>query len=183
MVLRRGRRVDEERRQGVARLITLFHTYADRVFTVARRLLWNVHDAEDVVQATFVEAYVHLDELRDPQAMRAWLYRIAYREALAVLARRRDVPTDPAKLRMTAPAPDPAVLVIQDESARALHRSILQLEEPLRSAFVLRDVEELSMAEVAQVLDIGLSAAKMRVHRARLQLREIVRQEVTLAVR
>ncbi|MFV1991020.1 MAG: RNA polymerase sigma factor, partial [Acidimicrobiales bacterium] len=102
---------------------------------------------------------------------RAWLYRIAYREAIAVLRRRRDTPFDPADLPEQADLATPESEFVANELAAVLAGAIERLPMSLRAAFVLRDVEGLSMADVAFTLDIGQSAAKMRVHRARTQLR------------
>ena len=89
-----------------------------------------------------------------------------------VLRARRDLPTDPFALPERAGRqPNPEDFVLQTELADAINASIDQLPQLLRTAFVLRDVEELPIAEVAGVLDIGISAAKMRVARARELLR------------
>jgi len=153
-------------------LIELFKRTVDGAYNVAYRLVWNHADALDVVQSAFVSAARHRHQLRDPQRARSWLLGIAYREALMVLRSRRDVPTDPVDL----PEPvlvevDPAESAIRSELARLLDCAIRDLPDLLRAAFVLRDVEELPMNEVAHVLEIGESAAKMRVARARESLR------------
>jgi RNA polymerase sigma-70 factor (ECF subfamily) len=155
-----------------ARLVELFESNADAAFNVAYRILWNRSDAQDVVQDAFVKAAGSFDQLRDPGKVRSWLLGITYREALMLLRRRRDVPTDPGRLPDHAGVePDPATVAIQAELAEALRAAIDRLPDPLRTAFVLRDVEELSIRDVAGVLGIGESAAKMRVTRAREMMR------------
>lgn len=156
----------------VDRLVDLFEQHVDGVYTVAYRIVWNRADADDVTQATFLKAMLNLEDLRDPSRAKPWLYRIAYREAITVLRRRRDTPVDPVELPEQVDTTTPESAVEARDLAETLHRAIGTLPVSLRSAFVLRDVEELSMAEVAASLDIGLSAAKMRVQRARSQLRE-----------
>lgn len=153
-------------------LVELFECCAQGAYNVAHRMLWNHADALDVVQRAFVKAMQHHDQLRDPERSRSWLLGIAYREALLVLRTRRDVPTDPADLPDSAQrASDPADLLVGSELASLLDGAVRALPESLRIAFVLRDVEELPMREVAEVLEIGESAAKMRVARARERLR------------
>ena len=76
----------------------LFVIHVDAVFNVAYRVVWSRPDAEDVVQATFIKAFTRLDQLRDRARIRPWLLQVAYREAITVIRRRRDVPVDPAKL-------------------------------------------------------------------------------------
>jgi RNA polymerase sigma-70 factor (ECF subfamily) len=153
-------------------LVQLFQANIDAAFNVAFRLVWNRADAQDVVQSAFIKAARGVDELRDGSKARSWLLSITYREALMVLRSRRDLPTDPFALPERAGRQsDPEDLVLQAELADAINASIDQLPQLLRAAFVLRDVEELPIAEVAEVLDIGVSAAKMRVARARELLR------------
>lgn len=153
-------------------LVDLFGQTVEGAYNVAYRIVWNHADALDVVQNAFVNAARHHGQLRDPSKARSWLLGIAYREALMVLRARRDVPTDPVDLQQHATADgDPLDDVVRAELSELLAGAIRRLPESLRVAFVLRDVEELPMLEVAHVLDIGPSAAKMRVARAREQLR------------
>lgn len=153
-------------------LVELFEANVDAAFSVAYRLVWNRADAQDVVQNAFVKAAHGREQLRDASKARSWLLSITYREALMVLRARRDVPTDPIDLPEHATARlDPADLVVQHELAGVIRAAIDRLPEALRTAFVLRDVEELPMGDVAEVLEIGMSAAKMRVARARESLR------------
>jgi RNA polymerase sigma-70 factor (ECF subfamily) len=144
----------------------------DAAFNVAHRLVWNRHDAQDVVQNAFIKAMRNLDQLRDPTKARPWLLAITYREALMVLRSRRDTPTDPTRLPdRVGRSPGPDEIAEQRELAATVHAAIDRLVPGLRAALVLRDIEGLPMAEVAAVLGIGASAAKMRVSRAREQLR------------
>ncbi|MGB8860076.1 MAG: sigma-70 family RNA polymerase sigma factor [Ilumatobacteraceae bacterium] len=153
-------------------LSALFEQTVEGAYNVAYRIVWSHADAMDVVQSAFVNAARHHGQLRDPSRSRSWLLGIAYREALMVLRSRRDSPTDPAELpERTLSGADPADASVQLELARLLDEAIGGLPDSLRVAFVLRDVEELPMRDVAQVLDIGESAAKMRVARARESLR------------
>lgn len=156
----------------LARIAELFEANADAVYNVAYRIVWNRADAEDVVQATFIQVFLKLHQLQENAKARGWLLQIAYRQSLTLLRRRKDEPTDPADLPDRATIHDETVNpVLQSELAQTIRTAIDQLPQSLRIALVLRDVEGLAMAEVAGVLDIGQSAAKMRVARAREQLR------------
>ena len=147
------------------RIETLFREHIDAVYNVAYRVVWNRSDAEDVVQATFIKAFTRLDQLDDSGRLRPWLLQISYREALTVLRRRRDVPTDPMEFPETARSADsPEDAAISNDIAGLIGQALRRLDDDERLAVVLRDVEELPMREVAEVLDISLSAAKMRVH-------------------
>ncbi len=163
------------------RITALFLEHVDAVFNVSYRVVWNKDDVEDVVQATFLKAFTRLDQLERPDRVRPWLLQIAYRESIAVIRRRRELPTDPQSVPEEAsvlPQPDDVVvgLAVADAISQALER----LDPDERMAVVLRDVEELPMREVAEVLDVGLSAAKMRVHRGRQALRvALLSMEIT----
>jgi RNA polymerase sigma-70 factor (ECF subfamily) len=153
-------------------LVELFQANVSAAFNVAYRLVWNRADAQDVVQSSFIKATRSISQLRDASKARGWLLSITYREALMVLRLRRDLPTDPFALpERVGQQPTPEDQFLQHELAEEIRTAIDHLPEVLRTAFVLRDVEELPMSEVAEVLDIGASAAKMRVARARELLR------------
>jgi RNA polymerase sigma-70 factor (ECF subfamily) len=158
-------------------VIDLFDKYADGIFTLAARILRDRHAAEDIVGDTFIAVLRNRAPYRGDGPIRAWLYRIAYRQSIAALRKRRDQPVDPTQL------PEPASGVMSAESvalaqelATVVDRAIADLDEPLRAAFVLRDVEELSTKEAAEVLGIGESALKMRLARARQALRVSLEQ-------
>lgn len=152
---------------------SLFDRLADGVYTLAYRILWDMHLAEDVVQETFLTALRRLDTFRGDGSLEGWLYRIGYRTAISTLRRRRDTPVDPAELPEPERTHDegPERHVIVDELARRIDDGIRTLDSTLRSAFVLRDVEGLSTRETALALGISESAVKMRLARARQQLR------------
>lgn len=154
---------------------SLFRVHVDAVYNVAYRVVWSRADAEDIVQRTFVKALTRLDQVRDAGRVRPWLLQVAYREAITVTRQRRDVPTDPAAL------PDspvlgccPAEAAVAADQATVVHRALGRMAPDERLAVVLRDVEELPMGDVAEVLGVGLSAAKMRVHRGRASLRTLL---------
>jgi len=156
-----------------ARWVTeLFEANVGAAFNVAYRITWSRADALDVVQDAFIKAMRKADQLREPTKARSWLLSITYREALGLLRSRRETATDPSDLDgLSGSAEDPSDVVGRRELAALIDAAVMRLAEPLRTAFVLRDVEELPIAEVAEILGIGLSASKMRVARAREQLR------------
>lgn len=159
-------------------LEALFVEHVDAVFNVAFRVVWSQADAEDVVQLTFLKAVTRLDQLDDAGRVRPWLLQVSYREAIAVLRARREVPVDPEQLPDCSVAMGgPAELTVARDVVRILNAALGRMDPDERLAVVLRDVERLSMREVAEVLDVGLSAAKMRVHRGRASLRVLVTGE------
>lgn len=161
------------------RIEDLFDANVDAVFNVAQRLLWNRSDAEDVVQMTFLKALTRMDQLRRSDRVRPWLLQIAYRDAIALLRRRRDRPTDPMLLPERATSESgPSDIAIASDMARIVTNALDQLDESERIAVTLRDVEDLSMRDVASIMGIGVSAAKMRVHRGRAALRVALREDI-----
>lgn len=154
-------------------LVDLFNEFADATYTLGYRILGDRHLAEDVVQETFTKVIKALPSYRGEGPVAAWIYRIGYREAIAISRKRRDEVVDPdsatfAKLE----APDSVEnLVISMDLITRLDAAMLQLSEPVRATFSLRDIQGLSTREVAHVLEISESAVKMRLARAREALR------------
>jgi RNA polymerase sigma-70 factor (ECF subfamily) len=142
--------------------------FEPRVRAVCYRLLDDARDVDEATQDTFVQAWRNLDRFRGDAAPYTWLYRIAVNEALQ-RRRRRALPT--------SELPETTVSGGEDAYAAADVRAFLierlrALPVEYRTAVVLRDVEGLSNEEVARVLEISLAAAKSRIHRGRMQLRE-----------
>lgn len=160
-----------------------FDTHVDRVYRLALGMLGQPADAEEVVQATFLSAFEAIQRFEPHAKLSAWLYRIAYNHALMLLRRRHPeepLPDDYESLPLPATFVDwstlPEERLLSEEVHEQLFAAISELPERLRAAFVLRDVEALSTAECAQVQGISESACKVRLHRARLLLRETLSQ-------
>jgi RNA polymerase sigma-70 factor, ECF subfamily len=156
-----------------------------RLFRLARSVLRNGAEAEDVVQATYVRAYAGLHEFVGPRGFPAWLGRIALNEALGrVRGWGRVVALDDyvsagegdAVVRridtMTTQHPDPERLAGNAELRRLLEDAIDALPDEFRTVFVLRAVEGMSVAETADALSIRPETVKTRFHRARHRLQE-----------
>lgn len=160
---------------------TLFDEFADGVYTLGFRILSDRHLAEDVVQDTFIKVMSSLHTYRGDGPIAAWLYRIGYREAIAGSRRRRDTPTAPEDMLRKGDRPTATVedTVLTRELGLRLDSAINQLSEPLRATFALRDIEGLSTAQVASVLDVSESAVKMRLVRAREALRVQLKEYLT----
>lgn len=161
----------------------LVKQYDRRVFRMAKQITQNEEDAEDVLQETFLKAYSHLDDFQGNSKFYTWLVRIAVNEALMKLRRRRsdrtvplDDPIDTGEdelLREVAVwDEDPEQKYSREELAQILDEAVQGLKPAYRTVFVLRDIEELSIEETAEALNLSISAVKSRLLRARLQLRE-----------
>ena len=150
--------------------------YERRVRAVLYRLLDDQRDVEEATQDCFVQAWRNLDRFRGESAMFTWLYRIAVNEALVRLRRKRLPLTELDEgggARMAGEAGDePHPSAEAGELHAFLAGRIRALPLEYRAALVLRDLVGLSNEEVAHVLEVSVAAAKSRIHRARLQIRE-----------
>jgi RNA polymerase sigma-70 factor (ECF subfamily) len=157
--------------------------YDRRVFRMAKQITQNDDDAEDVLQETFLKAYSHLDSFQGNSKFYTWLVRIAVNEALMRLRRRRadrtvplDEPIDTGEDEVVREIAvwdeNPEESYSREELAHILDEAVQSLKPAYRTVFVLRDIEEMSIEETAQILNLSISAVKSRLLRARLQLRE-----------
>lgn len=160
-----------------------------RIYTLAFRILRNPHDAEDVTQQAFVSALENLAAFRAEASFATWLSRIATFAALKIIRKRKGLDTvsleeatEPQEDYNSVPHPEyiadwkesPERLVERNETKRLLDDALAQLDERHRLVFVLRDVEGLSVKETAAALDLSEANVKVRLLRARLQLRELL---------
>jgi RNA polymerase sigma-70 factor (ECF subfamily) len=161
----------------------LVRKYENKVFRLAKNITQNDEDAEDVLQDAFVKAYEHLDNFHEQSKFYTWLVRIAVNEALMRLRKRKtdrtvplDEPVDTGEetvVREIAVWDDnPEEKYGTTEIRRILDEAIQSLKPAFRTVFQLRDIEELSTEETAQLLGLSIPAVKSRLLRARLQLRE-----------
>lgn len=157
--------------------------YERKIYRLALRLTGNAEDAEDVLQETFLKAYEHLPDFRQDSRFYTWLVRIAVNEGLMKLRKRRSDRSEPLEDAVDEDGqvmprefrdwkPNPEQQVGQEEMETILLRAAEALPPSLRAVFFLRDVEELSTEETAEMLNLTAGAVKARLFRARLQLRE-----------
>lgn len=171
--------------------LSAFETVVGRherlIYTIARRITGHAQDAEDVTQQTFLSAVEHLDEFREDASFATWLRRIATHAALKILRKRRGLPTVSLEQNTehqeghgTVPHPEfiadwresPEQLLERRETSRLIEDALRQLDEKHRLVFLLRDVEGMSVKDTAAELGLSESNVKVRLLRARLQLRE-----------
>jgi len=161
----------------------LIHPYERSVYVIALSYMKNEADAEDVAQEAFVRAFCKLSSFRAESKFSTWLISITINEARTRLRRQalvRMEPLDqlpdedngisPALLRDWREIPSEAV---EREEVRVLiQRAVEQLPEIYRQVFLLRDVEELTISETAEALNISTPSVKVRLHRARMMLQK-----------
>jgi RNA polymerase sigma-70 factor (ECF subfamily) len=163
----------------------VFREYAPRVYHLARRMLGNESDAEDVTQEVFLQVVRKLNTFRGESSFPTWLHRVTVNAALAYRQKRagreeRRVP-DPLELfdadgrhgaQVKRWSVRPEQTVLAKEQHRVIENAIAHLPEQFRHVYVLADVEQMPNAEIAGVLHLSVSAVKSRLHRARLMMRE-----------
>lgn len=164
----------------------LMHRYQARAYRLAYRLCGAGGDPQDAVQEAFLQAFRALPGFRGESRFTTWLFRIVTNAALMQRRARARRPAEsleaylprftPSGEHAATPAELSAVARVEErlDRQRLAERALAgvdRLPEAYRSAFVLRDLEELSTAEVASVLGLEPAAVRQRVHRARLMLR------------
>jgi len=156
---------------------------SDRIYRLALKMVSNVQDAEDILQETFIKAFNNIDQFEGRSKISTWLYRIAVNESLMLLRKRKgntvqlDLPieTDDGDLiprQIVDWCCLPEKELMNTETRDYIQEAVKTLSDANRAAFILRDVEGLSTQETAEALDISESAVKVRLMRARMQLRE-----------
>ena len=167
----------------------LVSRHEQRVYTLARRIVGQEQDAEDVTQQAFLSALEHLAGFRNEASFATWLSRIATHAALKIIRKRQGLPTvsleaatEEQETYGSIPHPEyiadwregPAELVTRSETQQLIDTALAQLDEKHRLVFLLRDVEGMSVKETAEELQLSEANVKVRLLRARLQLRELL---------
>ena len=160
-----------------------------RLFRLARGILRNDGEAEDVVQETYVRAFTHLSDFRGESSLSTWLSRIAMNEALGRLRRERPgiklsslpqgmLEAQIIQFPLMSAADDPEKSMAQREILRVVEGAIDELPEPFRLVFITRVVEGMNVEETAEILDLKPETVKTRLHRARAMLRDNVEKKI-----
>jgi RNA polymerase sigma-70 factor (ECF subfamily) len=155
----------------------LMRRYNQRLYRVARAVLRDDGEAEDVTQEAWVRAFTHLDQFAGRARFSTWLTRIALYEAWGRARRSRRfesidaVPSEREEMRKSSTGRDPERKTFDREIGKVLETAIEALPQVYRAVFVLREIEALSTAETAACLDLTEEAVKTRLHRARALLR------------
>lgn len=169
-----GALVERVRSGDTALYAALMRRHNQRLFRVARAILRDDDEAEDVLQEAYVRAFEQLGRLEDRSAFAAWVCKIVVHEARARLRRRRTVKeVNGARGQTPQAAPaDPEQQALSRQLQRVLADAIDALPLGYRTVFVLREIDGMSTAEVSAALGIREPAVKTRLHRARAALRD-----------
>jgi len=164
----------------IANLVEIF---LDPVYRLALRMTGSEEDAEDITQETFIKIIKSLPSFEGRSQISTWIYRIAMNESLMNLRRRKPLNSSVEIDRETGDDQDeeiqivdwagqPEVELITSEAKQELDSAISRLPEGLRSVFILRDLQDLSIEDTSGVLGISTANVKTRLLRARLKLRQ-----------
>src|SRR4029453_817060 len=160
----------------------LVNRYKEKVYRLSYKILRHEEAAAETLQDAFLSAYRGLKNFKAESTFSTWLYRVATNAALMRYRKRREghVSLEQSQSRNADAEPlaipdwsqQPLEELLDGETREVMQEGIDRLPEDLRTVFVLRDVQGLSNAEVAEVLELSVAAVKSRLHRARISLRD-----------
>jgi RNA polymerase sigma-70 factor, ECF subfamily len=181
--------IERARRRDEAAIRSILQANNRRLYRLARGILRNDSEAEDVVQETYVRAFTHLDDFRGDSSFATWLGRIAINEALGRLRRQRpsvDLDTlAPGVLEaqiiqfpLSGASEDPEKSMAQREIQHVVEHAIDELPDAFRIVFITRVIEGMNVEETAEILGLKPETVKTRLHRARTMLRDNVEKKI-----
>ena len=163
----------------------IVEVYKDRIYQLCYRMLGNAHEAEDISQEAFIRAYVNIDRYNINRKFSTWLYRIATNLCIDRIRKKKPdyfldaevKGTDGLNLYSQIQSKEltPDEKVVKMELQELIQMEILKLPEKYRSAILLKYIEELSLKEISEVLDLPIGTVKTRIHRGREALRKQLR--------
>lgn len=159
----------------------LVQKHQDRLYNTLVHMVGSVEDARDVVQDAFVQAFLKLETFRQNSAFYTWLYRIAFNIAASRYRQRRPTASVERLREATGeePAdvqPSPPECLEQEERCRQVQQAIAGLGDEYRAVLVLREIDGCCYETIAEILDLPVGTVRSRLHRARLQLRDELKE-------
>ncbi|MDD9267059.1 RNA polymerase sigma factor SigW [Paenibacillus sp. GCM10023248] len=171
-------------RNAFAELVEL---YKDKIFHLAYRMLNNKQEAEDAVQETFLRVYTNLHRYDENQKFSTWIFRIGTNLCIDKLRRRKNTYSLDAEMpdgegndyyaMLPSNEDTPEKQIMVSETQEQIRRAIATLPEKYKSIVVLRYLQDMSLQEISEVLDMPVTTIKTRVHRGREYLRKRLEQE------
>ncbi|MEC0348321.1 RNA polymerase sigma factor SigW [Bacillus subtilis] len=159
--------------------------YKDKIYQICYRMLGNVHEAEDIAQEAFIRAYVNIDSFDINRKFSTWLYRIATNLTIDRIRKKKpdyyldaEVAGTEGLTMYSQIAADgvlPEDAVVSLELSNTIQQKILKLPDKYRTVIVLKYIDELSLIEIGEILNIPVGTVKTRIHRGREALRKQLR--------
>ncbi|MBB6454003.1 RNA polymerase sigma-70 factor (ECF subfamily) [Salirhabdus euzebyi] len=156
--------------------------YQNKVFQICYRMLGNIHEAEDIAQEAFIRAYTNIHSFDETRKFSTWLYRIATNLSIDRIRKKKpdyfldaEVPgteglTMYSQLSTDEPLPEDEVESLELQSY--IQKQVMTLPEKYRSVITLRYIDDLSLLEISEILDMPMGTVKTRIHRGREALRK-----------
>lgn len=164
----------------------LVQKYQDRLFNSLVYALGDPEEAKDVLQEAFVQALLKLESFHQCSSFYTWLYRIAFNIVASWRRRKRLDRVSLDQIRASSgqepvdPAPDPEGHLDRDDCCRQVQEALQQLPEEYRTILVLREIEGYCYETIAEILNLPIGTVRSRLHRARCQLRQVLKQRIAL---
>lgn len=163
----------------------LVRRYQDRLYNTVYRLLDNAEDAQDVVQDAFLSAYQSLDSFKGDAQFFTWLYRIAVNAAISLKRKQRlAISIEAGRTREGAVEPldtsdfsRPGQALEKAEQGRRIQDALNRLSPEHRMVLVLKEMDGLKYEDMAKILEVPIGTIRSRLHRARLELRELLQRD------
>ena len=158
----------------------LVRKYQNRLYNGMVQMLRNETEAEDTVQEAFILALTKLNTFKGNSQFYTWLYRIAYNVAVSRMRRRKptvSIENQEADLKLQIPDDDqpmPEASMVKAEQAEQLMTALNRMSDEHRHILVLREMDEMDYSAISEILDLPIGTVRSRLHRARLQLKEIL---------
>jgi len=159
----------------------LVRKYQDRLYNTLAHMVGCRTEAEDVTQEAFVQAYLKLDTFRQDSKFYTWLYRIAFNTAVSRRRKKRVEMSIEQGRELLGEEPveegeSPEDRLLRHEQAQQVHAALAELNEEHRAILVLREMDGCCYESIAEVLDVPIGTVRSRLHRARSQLREQLKE-------
>lgn len=163
----------------------LVRKYQNRLFNTVFHVVGNSEDARDVVQDALVQAFLKLETFQGSSTFYTWLYRIAFNVAVSHCRRQRrtasvDRAREVAGAEPADPSDEPAQCAEREERCSQVRRALAELSQEHRTVLVLREIDGCCYETIAEILDIPIGTVRSRLHRARLQLREQLKEVLAI---
>ena len=176
--------VPKAKRGDVAAFQRLYELYSRKILNYIYRLTGSRAEAEDLTQDTFVLAYKNLKSLKEPKKFQSWLFRIAQNNVYQMYRGKKPqmspLPDEGSELaetnRLTIPQKNPEDSLLSSELEQVIDEVISQLPDKQKGVFVLSAIHKLSYKEISEIEDRSLASVKSDVHRARVDVRDKVRE-------
>jgi RNA polymerase sigma factor (sigma-70 family) len=159
----------------------IIRKYNQRLYRVGLSIMNNDQDVEDVMQIAYIKAYENLDKFKFLSGFSTWLTKILVNESLMFLKKRRQaiarekIQTSPERNHGAIENQTPLMQLLNSELKTVLETSIRELPEKYRTVFIMRELENMTVSETMECLDLTEANVKIRLNRAKLMLRDKIR--------